>query len=892
MTKQVDQAPAGAGLGGGRRAPGGARGRRRFGAAALFGLGAMAGCQLVGGFDDFDPAGGPGASGAAGASAGGGTGASNGGGPVAGGGPGAGAAGAGGGACLAVCDGACVDTQSDPAHCGSCETSCQGAPLCDRGQCARFVEVASGSSHSCALADNGSLWCWGRNDVGQLGDGLALDSPTPVRALGVAGAKALALGATHSCALDAAGKAWCWGSTSREPVAANVPQAIGSLDGLTQIDAGVARACARRGDGSAWCWAYNEQGASPYEIDPLAGVVQITTGGTSDGALHACALLDDGASYCWGSNFAGQLGVGSFGDPKSPDLPTPTLVAGGHRFVHLEAGGQHTCAIRDDATVWCWGGNASGQLGNNLTTPRAEPTQVPGLAGATQLSAGEAHTCARLTDGAVWCWGENSAGALGNGTTAKSLVPVKASTATAAAQLSAGGGHACALLADGAAWCWGKNQYGELGDGRSTDKTRPTQVPGVAGVVDVATGPRHACAALADGTAWCWGRNDSGQLGNDSLVGVRAPVQVGGLANVVQVVTTDSASCARRGDGSVWCWGSNARGELGNGVESFDPATTPVRVEGISGAAQLAAGRSYICARRSDGSIWCWGYSYDGPFPSASSLLVPTQIAGAQDIAQLAVHGTHACGVRPDGQGWCWGNNFSIQLGTGAPGGGVGALPPAPVVGVDQLAEIATGGEHTCARRSADKRVWCWGSRFQGQIGDGDTSFGSRPPTLVAGLEGVERIVASANYTCALVAGGALRCWGRDEGGQFGVGTVASVESRPVAAVGEGGFTKLAASPDSLCAVHGDGSLWCWGANVEGKLGLGPSADSPTPLRVFGAAPPLPERPARARPSRKPSPRAGPSRKPSRPGTPQAGPPTPPARAPRSRWRRRRCSRR
>jgi alpha-tubulin suppressor-like RCC1 family protein len=236
--------------------------------------------------------------------------------------------------------------------------------------------------------------------------------------------------------------------------------------------------------------------------------------------------------------------------------------------------------------------------------------------------------------------------------------------------------------------------------------------------------------------------------------------------------------------------------------------------------------------------VSCWGYGYGGPFlDGESTQLVPTAVKGVSNIVQIAGYGSHVCGVRSDGQGWCWGSNFSAQLGTGGPTGGVAPLPPGQVVGVDGLAEVAVGFEHSCARRSGDKRVWCWGSHFQGQLGNGETSFGASPPVLAEGLEGVEQIAAAGSTSCALSTGGALFCWGSNSDGQFGNGSSSSkAVPRPVASPGTTGFARLALSGDSACATRGDGALFCWGTNTQGKLGLGPSADSPLPVRVFGVA--------------------------------------------------------
>src|SRR3989454_864919 len=261
------------------------------------------------------------------------------------------------------------------------------------------------------------------------------------------------------------------------------------------------------------------------------------------GGLHTCMRLPDGTVQCWGQNNFGQLGNGD-GSLTSSSVPVP--VRDLTTATRVVTGDSHTCALLGDGTVQCWGGGDSGQRGdgtfNNISSV---PVAVVGMDGTGHLTNAVAvaargyHSCALLGDGTVWCWGRNVDGQLGNGTRAPvdcspgscgSSTPVRVGGITGAAAVIAGGYHTCALLADGTAQCWGRNAEGQLGDGTTTSSSTPVRVGGVTGAVAVSAGILHTCALLANGTVKCWGAvgNGFGQLGNGATTGSSTPVTVTG----------------------------------------------------------------------------------------------------------------------------------------------------------------------------------------------------------------------------------------------------------------------------------------------------------------------------------------------------------------------------
>ncbi|HEY3234413.1 MAG TPA: hypothetical protein VGJ84_06835, partial [Polyangiaceae bacterium] len=263
----------------------------------------------------------------------------------------------------------------------------------------------------------------------------------------------------------------------------------------------------------------------------------------------------------------------------------------------------HACALRADGTLWCWGDNEYGTLGDGTTVNRSSPVQVTAL-GASVASVAPGATCAVDRDSALWCWGINRAGQVGDGTTIDRSTPVRVTALGDGVAQGASGWTTCALKRDGTLWCWGANEYGQVGDGTTVDKSTPLLVAALGtNVAGVTVGPGRTCAFKQDGTLWCWGMNLSAS-GPPQFITSKdystTPMQVPGLDGVVSVVLSDYA-CVLRGGGTVWCWGNNAY-VLGVGLQS------PVQVTGLgTEVSAIAAGTRHACAVKNDGTLWCWG---------------------------------------------------------------------------------------------------------------------------------------------------------------------------------------------------------------------------------------------------------------------------------------------
>jgi alpha-tubulin suppressor-like RCC1 family protein len=343
------------------------------------------------------------------------------------------------------------------------------------------------------------------------------------------------------------------------------------------IAAGTNVTCGIREGNTLWCWGAGAYGAlgtghSVDENQPQQ-ITKRTAGWTSvtDGGGHGCATRNDGGLWCWGYNREGELGIGTTVNAAQPHQVTSPASTG---WTAVSAGANHTCATRDDTTLWCWGYNGSGQLGLGNTTTEDLPQQVtsPASTGWTAVTASSGYTCATRSDATLWCWGYNGQGELGIGSTTNQDLPQQVTDPDGAgwASVTTEFNHTCATRSDTTLWCWGDSDDGQLGIGNVPNPNYPTPqqvtVPASTGWTSATAGGFHTCATRTH-ALWCWGRNDSGQLGIGSTTGQDLPRRV-----VVPSGTGWSLialgyyhTCATHTGKSLWCWGNNGQGQLGIG---------------------------------------------------------------------------------------------------------------------------------------------------------------------------------------------------------------------------------------------------------------------------------------------------------------------------------------
>lgn len=329
------------------------------------------------------------------------------------------------------------------------------------------------------------------------------------------------------------------------------------------------------------------------------------------GSYHTCAIVDGGAK-CWGENNQGQLGTGSY-DPANTPQPVTGLPAG-QRVVAIDGGYWHTCAALENGTVWCWGFNTDGQLGDGtLGGNRTVPAQVSGITDAVTVEALGSSSCALRSSGAVACWGDDQFGQLGNGPGGDSPTPSAVVDLADAVAIGGHGEHACALRATGQVVCWGNGEDGQNGDGTKQNRQVPTPVPGIDTATTVASDYYHNCS-LQPGGLRCWGANWDGMIGDGTLVERLTPVAVSGLPQDLLTVGTGlQHTCVLDNGGGAYCWGNSKYGQLGIAGAGMPSRPAPsAAATGLSDAATIVAGYDHTCVATNAGAMKCWGGNTSG----------------------------------------------------------------------------------------------------------------------------------------------------------------------------------------------------------------------------------------------------------------------------------------
>jgi alpha-tubulin suppressor-like RCC1 family protein len=615
------------------------------------------------------------------------------------------------------------------------------------------------------LLSSGSMRCWGSNGDRQLGDLTATDRLTPQSVFGLSGVVGIAAGTWHSCALLVDGTAKCWGyngwgATGVGNISDSHPDPTSSrvsgLSNASAITAGHVHSCALQAAGTVRCWGGNSRGELGDDTTTDRGYSEAVTAlgnavAVTGGFTYTCALLADGTARCWGFNDHGQLGSGSIGG----QVNLPVTVRNLSNAVAIAAGDDHACALLASGAATCWGRNDFGQLGNS-GPQSGSPTTVPGTGGFTarDVAAGRDHTCAVRANGLVVCWGRNDSGQVGAGTTAGiALSPVAVPNLSNVTAIAAGDAHSCALLANGRVRCWGLNTSGQLGDNSTTSSSTPVDVFNLSNVVAIAAGgalaSSHTCALQSDGRVQCWGANGSGQLGDNTLTNRRRPVEVVAsfslpLRLAVGIAVGAFHSCAVTVDGDAFCWGLNSSGQIGDGTQNNRQVAVPVAgVEGI--AVAVTAGDFHTCLLAAVGVPFCWGDNTFGQLGDATrQTRLTATLVGLDSTVAIAGGFDHSCALVAFGAARCWGENGLGQLGDSttsdhwfpAPvqsvrsycllGGGCSTI----TTPLTNTVSIVTGRRHSCALLTTGG-VSCWGDNSFGQLGFGSTAAFSTGPGAV-----------------------------------------------------------------------------------------------------------------------------------------------------------------
>jgi alpha-tubulin suppressor-like RCC1 family protein len=542
---------------------------------------------------------------------------------------------------------------------------------------------------------------------------------------------------------------------------------------------------------------------------------------------HSLALDAHGSVWAWGWNNHGALGLGP--GTVGHTFYKPQKLVGLDDVIAITAGNDHSLALRVDGTVWAWGANNFGQLGDGTTTDKPAPVQVKVLKNVIAISAGSGFSLALQANGKVRAWGYNGNGQLGDGTTRERHRPVVVTALDDVAVISACGlgNHALALKADGMVWAWGQNNYGQLGLGTTQDYLRAEQVIDLPPAIGIAAGGWHSLALAENGSVWVAGRSDSGQIGSGATVGPPEDHFIDiGLVGVVEVAAGNAHSLARFATGAVYAWGSGNAGRLGTGgeadryrptpvLEATDAVDDPLNVGAPVGhmIAIAAGGMHSLMIRdeqivkgqlRGSSVVWAWGanqarqltpgsiLSYSayaityeqGPYGHGTAIAAGAQLSGLAEMGRIVVWGEHNAQTS-------WDPFEPGTVFTNLPLSAAFAFGPKHALLVDErgfcyewdylgvphlvldqgspirVSAVAVGGDHRLILR-ADGGVFAWGMNDRGQLGLGSPDDHMHPLGPVLYIDEIVAIAAGFAHSLALRADGTVWAWGANEFGQLG----------------------------------------------------------------------------------------------------------------------------
>jgi alpha-tubulin suppressor-like RCC1 family protein len=842
------------------------------------------------------------------------------------------------------------------------------------------ISINVGYYLGCLITYENRMKCWGYNPYGQVGvgHGSTVTSPSFVNDNSMKSSKSMDVGIFHACSIDNESKLWCWGYNNVGQLGdggvslKNVPHPVSELSNdVLQVSTGAYHTCALNVEWNVYCWGSNSYGQSgsssstsqrlPYRVEGL-GPSRPTM--VSTGSDIACVLLDNGTIGCFGRADYGQMGDGSTTETYN-EIRWPTFPQG-RTAISLDLGDQHACAILDDFSLYCWGYNNVGQVGNGSTTNVLIPTQildstyqVVGVTTSSLISS----TCAWLRNGSALCWGTGTSGQLGNGSLVSSNSPewVKEHTLNSDLKIvymNADGYNTCAQYDNGALSCWGGGSYYSLGDATQTGRNQPTTfvypsteysgseplnnnidfVEGFAQqktlqfsgwnadvsltgslpsgltfnstsnvlsydgsnfaagsfnlqisdefgsnsisfqyrVVKISsqegrianpwlvngstnpsydkpqisvldTGSTNSCIVESQGDMRCWGVGSSGQLGSGTT-SYNYPKRYSNAygyvdLNFTEVTSGTSHSCGLDSENKLLCWGGRAYYRLADGATT-GTRNSPYKYPSSSEVydtplAAITAGDYHTCTIRMDVTTWCWGYNNVGQlgYGAVSTQEMPKQVEFPNNLIPLQISsggGKFTCSLMDDGSVYCWGLNDNGQLGLGNT---TDQYLPTKVLlppGRTALA-ISAGTSHACAILD-DKSIKCWGNNDYGQIGDGTTDDRTSPSSVIlSGINDPIQISAGYDSTCALFDDGSIQCWGNNVNGQLGIGsTTQSNSPQSLSSISHLQASSIDVGNNYACALFHDGAPRCWGLGTSGQLGTGSTVSSNSPQLVKG----------------------------------------------------------
>jgi alpha-tubulin suppressor-like RCC1 family protein len=702
-----------------------------------------------------------------------------------------------------------------------------------------------------------SLWLWGGNSRGQLGQSNTTQRSSPVQVLGINGGKwnSVSLGAGNAYAIDTAtNNLYSWGLNHVnqlgvfDTVDRFTPTMEGGMQVWVSVNASMYHVVGIDWNLNATTWGYNlfdQLGRItayyvPYKAVSIGQGTFSTINTATDGcdSLHLGAIDSSGRLWMWGTNDYGQIGNGTIDNQYSA-----VQVGTGTDWKQVSFGRYHTAAIKTNGTLWTWGNNGVGQLGLSNITYRSSPVQVGTGTDWKQVSCGYIHTSAVKTGGSLWSWGGACLGALGNSISATNILsPVQTiSAGTTWSQVSCGTYFTAAIKTDGTLWLWGANSYGQLGRSDKVHRSSPIQtLAGGTTWKQVSCAPSHFVAVKTGGTLHGCGDNTYGQLGTSNTTSSSVVVQeVGADTDWNRAISNANCSGGLKTDNSLWYWGSNAKYQCGHVDRGANSKLSPMMPNNAgTDWLHFYFSRSTSVAIKTNGYLYAWGGDQNN---DDVLVLDESGIYNSTSQAAIAVGwsdsilwrwrqiypGYHfTLGLRLDGTLWSWGYNSHGQLGNSV----VNSTDNPVQIGTSNTWKKIAGSNYSSYGIKDDGTLWAWGYNGWGQLGISNEINKTTPVQVGTGTDW-KQINSNYYHVAAIKTDGTLWTWGYNANGQLGDGTV-NYRNSPAQVGANTNWKQVACGDRSTIAIKTDGTLWTWGANSYGELGSNTITNRSSPVQV------------------------------------------------------------
>ncbi|MBI5207493.1 MAG: Ig-like domain-containing protein [Candidatus Firestonebacteria bacterium] len=536
----------------------------------------------------------------------------------------------------------------------------------------------------------------------------------------------------------------------------------------------------------------------------------------SAGKYHNAAIKSNGTLWTWGYNEYGQIGNG-----KTENKNIPVKIGTEKNWMLVACGGFHTAAIKTDGTLWLWGNNKYGQIGNGKTENINAPVQIGTEKNWIQVACGEYHTAALKSDGTLWAWGYNKYGQIGDRTNENRLIPYLIGKDKDWIKVTCGAYHVVALKSNGTLWAWG-NYLNDQSEGHND----PVKISSDNDWEDISAGGYHTLAIKKDNTLWAWGNNIYGQLGDGTFTNKTTLTKVGNDNDWIFIFTGGYHTIAIKKDSTLWAWGNNEYNQLGNSI--LENKNTPAKISNDNDWNKAACGGYHTILIKSTDLYWAWGNNEYGQLGDGTTINknIPTRIDNDNNWLNIDMGGYHSMCTKSDSTLWTWGYNENGELGNGS---NISRSKPQQIEQGKKWKNISSGNFHSIGIRT-DGTLWTWGDNDYGQLGDGTTQ-NKLNPVQVGYDNNWIYAVCGGYHSIAIKSDGTLWAWGNNEYGQIGDGTTQN-RFTPVQIETNNDWLIISAGDYHTLALKTNGTLWSWGDNEYGQIGDGTLNDIHSPALI------------------------------------------------------------